>query len=156
LAPETELESILVAGAKSLWYGVTFPVRVLAKAGALVLPRRWTHSPTHAERHGLLVGQAAVDYKTLREPYKGEAIEELHDALSPSYDQLRLVRGWWILEWVPLRQKKGNAVFTSSNQSHNFHWLYVVLYALFRDAHTPAGLTVEMGGRCSRPSSSAA
>src|SRR6267154_2658061 len=35
--------------------------------------------------------------------FKSEEHEELLDALSPIYDQLELVKTWWILEILPLR-----------------------------------------------------
>jgi len=28
--------------------------------------------------------------------------EELHDALSPKYDQLKIQKAWWIIELIPL------------------------------------------------------
>lgn len=39
-----------------------------------------------------------------------EEEEELHDALSPVYDQLKLKRVWWVLEILPmqLRYQRGN------------------------------------------------
>lgn len=39
-----------------------------------------------------------------------EEEEELMDALSPMYDQLKLKKGWWLLEIVPLqlRYQRGN------------------------------------------------
>jgi hypothetical protein len=39
-------------------------------------------------------------------PAHGEAYEEMMDALSPIYDQLRIAPFWWILEFTPLRQLK--------------------------------------------------
>lgn len=38
-----------------------------------------------------------------------EEEEELHDALSPIYDQLKYTKGWWFLEVIPLvlRTQKG-------------------------------------------------
>jgi hypothetical protein len=35
--------------------------------------------------------------------FKSEEHEELLDALSPIYDQLELLKAWWILEILPLR-----------------------------------------------------
>jgi hypothetical protein len=35
-----------------------------------------------------------------------EEEEELHDALSPVYDQLKLKRWWWILEILPICQQQ--------------------------------------------------
>jgi hypothetical protein len=123
LAPETELESFVIAAGKAVWYGATWPVRTLVSLASFVLPG---HLAQHPKQHGHLIGQAAKDHQTTREPFKGEAVEELHDALSPAYDQLRIARGWWLLEWMPLKQKKGSAVFTSSNQAHNFRWMCVI------------------------------
>ncbi|KAF8810982.1 hypothetical protein BYT27DRAFT_7185097 [Phlegmacium glaucopus] len=44
-------------------------------------------------------------------PYFGtEEQEELHDALSPNYDQLKMKKAWWILEILPFqgwRRKRG-------------------------------------------------
>lgn len=44
-------------------------------------------------------------------PFLGsEEDEELYDALSPAYDQLKLKKGWWLLEILPLqlRYQRGN------------------------------------------------
>jgi hypothetical protein len=113
---------MFIAGAKSLWYGLTFPVRALAAVGSLLLP----HEAVAPEQKNHDVGLTIEDKSARREPFKGEAIEELHDALSPAYDQLRLARMWWFLEWMPLKHKKGNAVFRSSNDSSDYHWLFVL------------------------------
>ena len=47
-----------------------------------------------------------------------EEHEELHDALSPVFDQLALRRGWWILELLPLFHRyelpDGNSIKTLS------------------------------------------
>jgi hypothetical protein len=42
---------------------------------------------------------------------KGEAVEELNDALSPLYDCLVLSRAWWALELVPLIQMRQRACY---------------------------------------------
>ena len=39
------------------------------------------------------------------DPVGSEEEEDLKDALSPIYDQLKLRRAWWILEVLPLRFK---------------------------------------------------
>lgn len=39
-------------------------------------------------------------------PLGSEEEEELHDALSPVYDQLKLKRWWWILEILPICQQQ--------------------------------------------------
>jgi len=49
----------------------------------------------------------AKDYgKTIKfeEPYINEEEEDMLDALTPIYDQLKMVKGWWILEVLPTRQ----------------------------------------------------
>ena len=35
------------------------------------------------------------------EPFKNEEEEDLLDVLTPMYDQLKLAKGWWVLECVP-------------------------------------------------------
>lgn len=44
---------------------------------------------------------------TTREPPGYEEHEDLHDALSPIYDQLKLNRLWWPLEFLPMIGKEG-------------------------------------------------
>ncbi len=45
-----------------------------------------------------------------------EEEEELHDALSPAYDQLKLKRVWWVLEILPLqlRYQRGDNQWMSN------------------------------------------
>jgi hypothetical protein len=57
------------------------------------------------------------------QPFRGEAMEELLDALSPIYDQLQLAPSWWFLEWMPLRVKKDSAIYTSSDNHSDYKWL---------------------------------
>jgi len=47
--------------------------------------------------------------------FVSEEEEELRDALSPKYDQLKLARPWWILELLPvsMRYQKGNNEWVS-------------------------------------------
>lgn len=40
--------------------------------------------------------------------FKTEEIEELADALSPIYDELKISKTWWILEILPMRQREQN------------------------------------------------
>ncbi|KAK7062837.1 hypothetical protein VNI00_000332 [Paramarasmius palmivorus] len=44
-----------------------------------------------------------------------EEEEELHDAMSPIYDQLKLKKGWWILEFIPMhfRYQRGSNEWVS-------------------------------------------
>lgn len=62
-----------------------------------------------------------------RTPFKGEAHEELKDALSPMYDQLELSRPWWILELLPLKRKKQKAVYTMADRAAEYVWVYVIV-----------------------------
>jgi hypothetical protein len=126
LAPDSELEDMLSAGAKSLWYGITFPIRVLASVATAILPQSWHYEALPATNSHHLIGATTDELMAQREPFMGEAVEELHDALSPTYDQLRLARHWWLLEWIPLKHKKGQAIHLSSNNANDYHWLYVV------------------------------
>jgi hypothetical protein len=53
---------------------------------------------------------------------RSEEDEELADALTPIYDQLKLSRFWWILEILPMRhrvQNRDNALWKSE-------WRYVI------------------------------
>jgi uncharacterized protein (DUF2235 family) len=52
-----------------------------------------------------------------REPFQGEAMEELLDAVSPMYDQLELAPHWWVLEFLPLQVKKELAVYMSADKA---------------------------------------
>lgn len=38
-------------------------------------------------------------------PFVSEEEEDLFDALSPIYDQLKLAKPWWVLELLPIKQK---------------------------------------------------
>lgn len=38
-------------------------------------------------------------------PFVSEEEEDLFDALSPIYDQLKLAKPWWVLEFLPIKQK---------------------------------------------------
>ncbi len=44
------------------------------------------------------------------DPFITEEYEELADALSPKYDQLKLAKLWWILEYIPMvfRHQEGS------------------------------------------------
>jgi hypothetical protein len=53
--------------------------------------------------------------------FKSEEHEELLDALSPIYDQLELLKAWWILEILPLR----HLVQDRKVSSWKPYWKYV-------------------------------
>jgi hypothetical protein len=58
--------------------------------------------------------------------FQGEAYEELQDALSPIYDQLKMVRFWWLLEVLPLRTLKQRAIYNATESSEDFFWLWAL------------------------------
>jgi len=41
----------------------------------------------------------------VKEEFVSEEMEDLLDSLTPIYDQLRLVKGWWILEVLPYKHR---------------------------------------------------
>ncbi|KAF7976182.1 hypothetical protein HWV62_7344 [Athelia sp. TMB] len=50
----------------------------------------------------------ALDYREtvrVRDPFVNEEEEDLLDALTPIYDQLKIAKGWWVLELLPNRQR---------------------------------------------------
>jgi hypothetical protein len=53
--------------------------------------------------------------------FKSEEHEELLDSLSPIYDQLELLKAWWILEILPLR----HLVQDRKELSWKPYWQYV-------------------------------
>ncbi|KAK0221349.1 hypothetical protein IW262DRAFT_1272039 [Armillaria fumosa] len=61
-------------------------------------------------------GETVAHETSIEDPLIGtEEEEELRDALSPMYDQLKLSKLWWILELIPLefRQQTGNGKWVS-------------------------------------------
>lgn len=55
-------------------------------------------------------------------PFLGsEEEEEVRDAVSPKYDQLKLKKGWWSLELVPLKLR-----YQRANDEWVTEWKYVV------------------------------
>ena len=50
-----------------------------------------------------LIEEATKDTKSKMTPPLSEEEEELQDALSPKYDQLKIQKAWWIIELIPLR-----------------------------------------------------
>jgi hypothetical protein len=41
----------------------------------------------------------------VNEPFVSEEEEDLLDALTPIYDQLKMAKGWWVLEVLPYRHR---------------------------------------------------
>ena len=61
------------------------------------------------------IEDAMKDAKSKTAPPLTEEEEELHDALSPKYDQLKIQKAWWIVELIPLRLRyqRGNNQWVS-------------------------------------------
>jgi len=53
-----------------------------------------------------------------------EAYEELDDALSPMYDQLSAKAAWHILEWIPQRVQKTQAIIQKLQDGDSYRWLW--------------------------------
>jgi hypothetical protein len=69
-----------------------------------------------------------VDYvqasPTAASSFKSEEDEELADALSPQHDELELAKpSWWILELLPMRQRKQNR--RDYSLSHDLKYVFV-------------------------------
>ena len=50
----------------------------------------------------------AKNYKEtvkIKEPFINEEEEDLLDSLTPMYDQLKMAKGWWLLELLPYKQQ---------------------------------------------------
>jgi len=62
-----------------------------------------------------LIEDAVKDAKSKMTPPLSEEEEELHDALSPKYDQLKIQKAWWIIELIPLhlRYQRGDNQWVS-------------------------------------------
>jgi hypothetical protein len=67
-----------------------------------------------------LVDQAQAS-PTAASSFRSEEAEELADALSPIYDQLKLSKPWWILEVLPTRHREQNR----RNYKWEHSWKYV-------------------------------
>ena len=75
-----------------------------------VLPRppSLKHTPDSlAHRFNPPINYAKNYEKTIvgDEPFVNEEVEDMLDALAPIYDQLKLSKGWWVLECLPNRQR---------------------------------------------------
>jgi hypothetical protein len=72
-------------------------------------------SQTGAQKEQALQNYATSEGTTATVPRKTEEEMELHDALSPVYDQLSLAWFWWLLEFLPIKQRyqKGDTNWVS-------------------------------------------
>ncbi|KAJ7243067.1 hypothetical protein C8J57DRAFT_1243788 [Mycena rebaudengoi] len=72
-------------------------------------------SQTGAQKEQALQNYATSEGTSATVPRKTEEEMELHDALSPVYDQLSLAWFWWLLEFLPIKQRyqKGDTNWVS-------------------------------------------
>ncbi len=76
-----------------------------------ILSKFWNHPLPASEG-----GQTLAQEVSIEDPPIGtEEQEELRDTLSLIYDQLKILKSWWILELIPLefRQQLGNGEWVS-------------------------------------------
>ncbi|EIN13932.1 hypothetical protein PUNSTDRAFT_110090 [Punctularia strigosozonata HHB-11173 SS5] len=60
-----------------------------------------------ANRAAAMVSRREPCVRSMKQKsYEGEAIEELHDALSPMYDQMDKKLFWQMMEWIPQKGKR--------------------------------------------------
>ncbi|PBK90899.1 hypothetical protein ARMGADRAFT_994888 [Armillaria gallica] len=76
-----------------------------------IISKFWNHPLPASDE-----GQTLAEEVSIEDPPIGtEEQEELRDALSLIYDQLKILKAWWILELIPLefRQQLGNGEWVS-------------------------------------------
>jgi hypothetical protein len=78
----------------------TRPLALGTSASCVAEARASTYCP---DPHRVTVNDQAQASPMAACTFKAEEHEELLDALSPIYDQLKLLKAWWILEILPLR-----------------------------------------------------
>jgi hypothetical protein len=81
-------------------------IRSISKANARRLASGRSWKTMFRSKNKIPVSHAPTSSTMSSTPAHGEAYEEMMDALSPIYDQLRIAPFWWILEFTPLRQLK--------------------------------------------------
>ena len=73
------------------------------------------------KKHNRDIHHRVLESKT---PFLGsEEEEEVRDAMCPKYDQLRIKKGWWLLEALPLRLR-----YQRSDNEWVTIWGYVYLF----------------------------
>jgi hypothetical protein len=77
--------------------GFTLRQVPLAILSTLFFPFRWVWG----ELKNIILPESPHIPTPKKPGYEGEPHEELHDALSPIYDQLTLYRYWRFMEWIP-------------------------------------------------------
>jgi hypothetical protein len=93
-------------------------VAAAAAAAASATKHKHRAEPTD----GTLVDEVQAS-PTAASTFKSEEEEELADALCPVFDELKLAKGWWILEVIPMQHRRQNR--------HNASWLPYWLYVFF-------------------------
>jgi hypothetical protein len=94
------------------------PAALKPSASTVADVKAYTHS---AEPTDATLTDEAQASPIAASTFKTEEDEELIDALSPIFDQLKLSRFWWILEILPLRHRAQNR----DNMLWKPHWQYV-------------------------------
>jgi hypothetical protein len=100
----------------------TRPLALGTSASCVAEARASTYCP---DPHRVTVNDQAQASPMAACTFKAEENEELLDALSPIYDQLKLLKAWWILEILPLR----HLVQDRKELSWEPYWQYVFFTA---------------------------
>jgi hypothetical protein len=117
LVPDKPVRNIVLSVAAVLWKTVISPVTLLVNVLRHIFAGR---QPTADVVMPIVPSPLPMGRKT---PFAGEAFEELQDALAPEYDQLRLQRGWWVLEMLPLKTKKEKAVYEATDRFADYSYM---------------------------------
>ena len=120
LLPPEKMEHGFVTFLKGLW--------ALVKAPAIWLVSLFRKLVVHSEPKP----NPNFTAKESRFISEGEAHEELHDALSPVYDQLSAHMYWQIMEWIPWISKKQRAEINGSDDFWAYQFVYVVTFPFSR------------------------
>lgn len=119
IIPDEPIPGLLKSTAWGVFNTVKAPVSLVGRAlRRIILGKRSrvadvVHTAPPPPAHGRTV-EASI------QPFQGEAMEELLDSLSPMYDQLRIARWWWILEWMPVKVKKEKAEYEGTDRFADF------------------------------------
>jgi len=95
------------------------PVAIIS---TLASPFRWVGSKLpHLRLHSPPKVPFSLE-QTDRFTYEGEAREELDDAMSPVYDQLKKHTYWKVMEWIPWIMKKQGAELDEDIWAYKLVW----------------------------------
>ena len=81
------------------------PVQSPPSDHKLPLAKRLTKRVRRKSSMGIITATVPRREDVLVDPFKSEEMEDLADALSPKYDQLKFARLWWALEVIPMKFK---------------------------------------------------